>query len=101
MSLETQYLPGSMVHMYEFSAVQKDDSDADSGNEEPGTVSEFYSNEAGERQERRFRSLRHKMDKLAERLSALTLPSKQDKVPKGLVDSMPPEGMKLVNVPYI
>ncbi|KAK3086564.1 hypothetical protein FSP39_020298 [Pinctada imbricata] len=75
---------------------EKDDSDADSGNEEPGTASEFYSREAGDHQERRTRSLRHKMDKLAERLSALTLPAKQDKVPEGLVDSMPPEVLLVV-----
>ena len=37
----------------------------------------------------------HKMDKLTERISSLTLPRdrESDYVPEGLVDSLPPEGM--------
>ena len=37
----------------------------------------------------------HKMDKLTERISSLTLPRDRDSdyVPEGLVDSLPPEGM--------
>ena len=71
--------------------LQKDDSDADSGNEEPGGAFDFYTNEE-EYRARKIKSPNHKTDKLAERITALTTPREPGSVPEGLVDSMPPEG---------
>ena len=71
--------------------LQKDDSDADSGNEEPVGAYDFYTNEE-EYRARKVKSPNHKTDKLAERITALTTPREGGSVPEGLVDSMPPEG---------
>ena len=71
--------------------LKKDDSDADSGNEEPGVGSDFYTQEA-KRPTLRVKPIPHKQDKLAERISLLTISVKHDHVPDGLVDSIPPEG---------
>lgn len=71
--------------------MKKDDSDADSGNEEPGVESDFYTPKP-KRPTLRVKPIPHKQDKLAERISLLTVSTKQDHVPEGLVDSIPPEG---------
>nr|XP_022337360.1 uncharacterized protein LOC111133343 [Crassostrea virginica] len=73
----------------------KDDSDADSGNEEPGVESDFYTQEA-KRPTLRVKPIPHKQDKLAERISLLTISVKHDHVPDGLVDSIPPEVLLVV-----
>ncbi|XP_069112240.1 uncharacterized protein [Argopecten irradians] len=77
---------------------EKADSDADSGNEEPGAAFDFYANGSQDAQEtKRVKSgVTHKMDKLTERISSLTMPREKDMVPEGLVDSMPPEVLLVV-----
>lgn len=74
--------------------LQKADSD-DSGNEEPDMAADFYMKP--ESRSKVLRSGSHKMDKLAERISSLTIPRDTEKeaVPEGLVDSLPPEGIRL------
>ena len=70
---------------------QKADSD-DSGNEEPIAEADFYSSSDADAANRVARHVVHKTDRLAERISNLTLPRERDQVPEGLVDSLPPEG---------
>lgn len=82
-----------------FTVLQKDDSDADSGNEEPGVESDFYTQEA-QRPTLRVKPIPHKQDKLAERISLLTVSTKQDHVPEGLVDSIPPEGISKSDIVF-
>ncbi|XP_063416868.1 uncharacterized protein LOC134699107 [Mytilus trossulus] len=74
---------------------EKDDSDADSGNEEPVESFDFYTKEE-EYRARKIKSLNHKTDKLAERITSLTTPREPGSVPEGLVDSMPPEVLLVV-----
>lgn len=70
---------------------QKADSD-DSGNEEPGAEADFYPKQEPVMKTYKS-SFSCKMDKLAERIQTLTLPrERDDNVPDGLVDSLPPEG---------
>ena len=71
--------------------LQKADSD-DSGNEEPIAETDFYSSSDADAANRVARHVVHKTDRLAERISNLTLPRERDQVPEGLVDSLPPEG---------
>lgn len=75
-----------------FLFVQKADSD-DSGNEEPDAAADFYTKK--DKRVNVIKSHSHKMDKLTERISSLTIARDSDKecIPEGLVDSLPPEGM--------
>ncbi|KAK0045836.1 SUMO-conjugating enzyme UBC9 [Biomphalaria pfeifferi] len=77
---------------------QKVDSD-DSGTEEPGVETDFYaSRDVQEREVCQLarRPARHKPDKLAERINALTIPREVDRIPPGLIESLPPEVLLLV-----
>ena len=75
--------------------LQKTES-GDSGNEEPDRAVDFYTR--NECQGRILMpSIPGKTDRLVERLTALTTPREyeKEKVPDGLVDSLPPEGKNL------
>lgn len=57
-------------------------------------MSDFYPQETEQQTAKRVKALSsHKMDKLTERISSLTIPREKEIVPEGLVDSMPPEGI--------
>ncbi|ESO90584.1 hypothetical protein LOTGIDRAFT_176806, partial [Lottia gigantea] len=72
----------------------KADSD-DSGTEEPGAEDDFYTQpELGCKAVRPV--VNHKPDKLAERLTSLTIARDRGNVPEGLVDSLPPEVLLVV-----
>ncbi|XP_046356638.1 uncharacterized protein [Haliotis cracherodii] len=74
---------------------EKADSD-DSGNEEPGAEADFYPKQEPVMKTYKS-SFSCKMDKLAERIQTLTLPrERDDNVPDGLVDSLPPEVLLVV-----
>ncbi|XP_050397716.1 (E3-independent) E2 ubiquitin-conjugating enzyme UBE2O [Patella vulgata] len=74
--------------------VEKADSD-DSGTEEPGAEDDFYTQpELGVKTVRAIVS--HKADKLAERLTCLTVARDRGNVPEGLIDSLPPEVLLVV-----
>ena len=72
---------------------QKTDS-GDSGNEEPHGEADFYVKKNETRAERVFIPSAPKVDRLAERIGSLSSPRdyQAEKVPEGLVDSLPPEG---------
>ncbi|XP_070199031.1 uncharacterized protein [Littorina saxatilis] len=74
---------------------EKADSD-DSGNEEPVGEADFYASSAAEGASRVTKHVVHKTDRLAERISNLTIPRERDQVPEGLVDSLPPEVLLVV-----
>ena len=75
---------------------QKADS-GDSGNEEPNAEDDFYVKQEARRnaaQRKQYVPVAPKADKIAERINTLSNPRdyQKEKVPDGLVDSMPPEG---------
>ena len=81
--------------------LQKADS-GDSGNEEPCGEDDFYVKKDSETRarvaERVFVPITPKVDRLAERINNLSIPRDYaaEKVPEGLVDSLPPEGKWMV-----
>ena len=80
-----------VMHIFFQICSQKADSD-DSGNEEPIAESDFYPSN-GEDALQAAQRMVPKVDRLAERLSNLTVPYEREHVPEGLVDSLPPEGI--------
>lgn len=87
-----EFTPPQKHSSLSFLFVQKADSD-DSGNEEPDAAADFYTKK--DKRVNVIKSHSHKMDKLTERISSLTIARDSDKecIPEGLVDSLPPEGM--------
>lgn len=88
-----------------FKFLQKCDS-GDSGNEEPNTEMDFYEKKDYDRAfhmnltartERGCDRVQPKVDRLAERVSCLTVGRdyRLENIPEGLVESLPPEGLRM------